>query len=141
MKDKLIRAASIAAILAGVMILSTGLRLASLYLYQTYNIEIEHTYLAGTIVLLYVGWKLAEARETIREFNVLDSPNIMEIEYKPLTRVVYSTEKHSIWIMECDTELDIPIGTVFEKGHFKYKVTNFNPFCSGKGRVYNTEKL
>ena len=141
MKDKLIRAAFIAALLFGILIVSAGLRFASLYLYQTYNIEMEHTVLVGTLVMLYIGWKLAEAREEVRKFNTIDSTDIMQIDYKPLTRVVYSTEKHSIWIMECNTELDIPIGTIFEKGHFKYKVTNFNPFCSGKGRVYNTEKL
>lgn len=141
MKNKLIQAAFIAAVLIGILIVSAGLRFASLYLYQNYGVEIEHTYLVGTIVILYIGWKLAEAHEEIRVYNAIDTPDVMNVEYKPMTRVVYEGDKYSTWIMECNYELDIPIGTVFEHGHFKYRVTHFHPFCSGEGRVYYTKKL
>lgn len=115
----------------------------SIYLYENYGIDKTIANILETVLVLFIAYQIVETRskEIEEKENVLDGPSVMDIDYKPLTRVVYSTEKHSTWVMECDYELDVPIGTIFEHGHFKYRVTHFHTFCSGEGRVYYTEKL
>lgn len=113
----------------------------SIYLYENYGIDKAIANILETVLVLFIAYQIVETRSKEVEADVLDSHDIMSIDYKPLARVVHTADKYSTWIMECNYELDIPIGTIFEHGHFKYKVTHFHPFCSGKGRVYYTEKL